>query len=64
MDDNMTAYKNIPAGLENTKNMADKTIINIVEEPRRKELIDICYGIIGCMQQVHNQLGAGLPEYI
>jgi len=60
----MTAYKNIPAGLENTKNMADKTIIHIVEEPRRKELIDICYGIIGCMQQVHNQLGAGLPEYI
>lgn len=36
----MTAYKNIPAGLENTKNMADKTIIHIVEEPRRKELID------------------------
>ena len=64
MDDNMAAYKNIPSGLENTENMADKSIIHIVEEPRRQELIVTCYGIIGCMQQVHNQLGAGLPEYI
>ena len=44
--------------------MAEKTIIHRVEEPRRKELIDACYGIIGCMQEVHNALGAGLPEYI
>ena len=60
----MAAYKNIPSGLENTENMADKSIIHIVEETRRQELIGTCYGIIGCMQQVHNQLGAGLPEYI
>ena len=44
--------------------MSDKTTIHIVEEPKRQELKDTCYGIIGCMQEVHNQLGAGLPEYI
>lgn len=44
--------------------MADKTQIYIVQEPKRQELIQVCYGIIGCMQTVHNQLGPGLPEYI
>ena len=44
--------------------MAEKTTIHIVEEPKRQELNQACYGIIGCMQEVHNQLGAGLPEYI
>lgn len=44
--------------------MAEKTQIHIVEEPKRKGLIQACYGIIGCMQEVHNQLGPGLPEYI
>lgn len=44
--------------------MADKTQIHIAQEPKRQELIQVCYGIIGCMQAVHNQLGPGLPEYI
>ena len=38
--------------------------IHIVPEPKRHELIQTTYGIIGCMQQVHNLLGPGLPEYI
>lgn len=38
--------------------------LGIVEEPKRKALIQVCYGIVGAMQEVHNQLGAGLPEYI
>ena len=38
--------------------------IHIVPEPKRQELIQTTYGIIGCMQQVHNLLGPGLPEYI
>ena len=38
--------------------------IHIVPEPKRQELIQTTYGIIGCMQEVHNQLGPGLPEYI
>ena len=42
----------------------ERTSIRIVEEPKRQELKELCYGIIGCMQEVHNQLGAGLPEYI
>lgn len=42
----------------------ERMSIHIVEEPKRQELIRICYGIIGCMQEVHNQLGSGLPEYI
>ena len=44
--------------------MAEKTVIHMVPEPLRTELINACYGVIGCMQAVHNQLGAGLPEYI
>ena len=42
----------------------EKTSLHIVAEPKRQELIQACYQIIGCMQEVHNQLGAGLPEYI
>lgn len=41
-----------------------KDTLHIVAEPKRQELIHACYGIIGCMQDVHNQLGPGLPEYI
>ena len=44
--------------------MENKTSLHIVTEPKRQELIQACYRIIGCMQEVHNQLGAGLPEYI
>ena len=42
----------------------NKKVIHQVAEPKRQELIQACYGIIGCMQEVHNNLGAGLPEYI
>ena len=42
----------------------NKTTIHMVPEPRKSELVQATYGIIGCMQQVHNQLGPGLPEYI
>ena len=42
----------------------ERVSIQIVEEPKRQELIQTCYGIIGCMQEVHNQFGPGLPEYI
>ena len=36
----------------------------MVNEPQRHEFAQACYGIIGCVQEVHNNLGAGLPEYI
>ena len=42
----------------------ERESIHIVEEPKRQELIQTCYGLIGCMQEVHKQLGPGLPEYI
>ena len=42
----------------------DRECILIVEAPRRQELIQSCYRIIGCMHEVHKQLGPGLPEYI
>ena len=35
----------------------NKTTIHMVPEPRKSELVQATYGIIGCMQQVHNQLG-------
>jgi GxxExxY protein len=44
--------------------MDDKTTIRIVQEPKRQELVQICYDIIGCIFEVYKQLGAGLPEYI
>ena len=30
----------------------------------RQSLIQYVYGVIGCMQYVHRQLGPGMPEYI
>ena len=30
----------------------------------RRALIQYVYGVIGCMQHVHRQLGSGMPEYI
>ena len=30
----------------------------------RQTLLQYVYGIIGCMQYVHRQLGPGMPEYI
>ena len=30
----------------------------------RQSLIQYVYGIIGCMQYVHRQLGPGMPEYV
>lgn len=44
--------------------MEKKKQIHMVNEPKRHEFAQVCYGIIGCMQEVHNNLGAGLPEYI
>ena len=44
--------------------MEEKKQIHMVNEPKRHEFAQVCYGIIGCMQEVHNNLGAGLPEYI
>jgi len=44
--------------------MQDKTTIHMVQEPLKSELMNACYGIIGCIFEVYKQLGAGLPEYI
>lgn len=44
--------------------MEEKKTIHRVAESKRQELAQACYGIIGCTQEVHNNLGAGLPEYI
>ena len=44
--------------------MTEKTKIRIVEEPKRQELVQATYGIVGCMLEVYRRLGGGLPEYI
>ena len=44
--------------------MQDKTTIHMVPEPRKTELVNACYPIIGAIFEVYKQLGAGLPEYI
>ena len=44
--------------------MEEKNTIHIVQEPKKAELVQACYGIIGAMIEVYKQLGAGLPEYI
>ena len=35
-----------------------------VEEPKRQELVQACYDVVGCLHEVYKGLGAGLPEYI
>ena len=44
--------------------MADKTVIHMVPEPRKSELVKACYGIVGAIFEVYKQLGPGMPEYI
>ena len=36
----------------------------MAQEPRKTELTNACYTVIGCIFEVYKQLGAGLPEYI
>ena len=35
-----------------------------VEEPKRTELVNACYALVGCLHEVYKELGGGLPEYI
>ena len=44
--------------------MAEKTIIRMVQEPLKSELVKGCYGIVGAMLEVYKHLGPGMPEYI
>lgn len=40
--------------------MQDKTTIHMVPEPRKTELVQATYGIIGAMIEVYKNLGAGI----
>jgi len=42
----------------------EKTTIHMVPEPRKSELVQATYGIVGAMIEVYKHLGAGMPEYI
>ena len=42
----------------------NKTTIHMVPEPRKTELVNACYPIIGAIFEVYKTLGPGLPEYI
>lgn len=35
-----------------------------VEEPKRQQLVQATYDVVGCLHDVYRQLGPGLPEYI
>ena len=35
-----------------------------VEEPKKSQLVQASYDVIGCILEVYKQLGSGLPEYI
>ena len=35
-----------------------------VAEPKRQQLVQASYDVIGCIHEVYRQLGGGLPEYI
>ena len=37
---------------------------HVVAEPLRSELIAYCHDVIGCVIDVHQDLGRGMPEYI
>lgn len=38
--------------------------MHIVEDPKRHELVQATYEVVGCLHEVYRQLGPGLPEYI
>lgn len=38
--------------------------LNVVEEPKRLQLVQVSYEVVGCLHEVYRQLGPGLPEYI
>ena len=44
--------------------MTEKTKIRIVEEPKRQELVQATYGIVGCMLEVYRRLGGGLCKAV
>lgn len=35
-----------------------------VADPKRQQLVDASYAVIGCIHDIYRQLGGGLPEYI
>lgn len=35
-----------------------------VEEPKKSQLVQASYEVVGCIYEVYKQLGSGLPEYI
>ena len=37
---------------------------SLLDSDLHQSLIQYVYGIIGCMQYVHRQLGPGMPEYV
>ena len=38
--------------------------LRTVEEPKRQQLVQATYDVVGCLHEVYRQLGPGLPEYI
>ena len=38
--------------------------LRTVEEPKRQQLVQATYDVVGCLHDVYRQLGSGLPEYI
>ena len=35
-----------------------------VEDPKKSQLVQASYDVVGCILEVYKQLGSGLPEYI
>ena len=52
--------------LDEVKDMLPQKLerLKTVEEPKRQELVNACYDLIGCLHEVYKELGSGLPEYI
>ena len=38
--------------------------MHTVENPKRQQLVQATYEVVGCLHEVYRQLGPGLPEYI
>lgn len=38
--------------------------LRTVEDPKRLQLVQATYDVVGCLHDVYRQLGPGLPEYI
>ena len=59
-------YEKINVKIDEVKDMLPQKPerMESVEEPKKSQLVQASYDVVGCILEVYKQLGSGLPEYI